>query len=82
MTCYGQYSGWTANGPWTQESYESASRDASRRVRQLKKAGFAAKSFPLGPQVTSVGIVRMTMVDVRGASKSDLPTEGWNLERL
>lgn len=81
MTCYGQVN----QGSWCQEHYESASRDAGRRVHQLRKAGFLAKSSPMGPQVTRVGVVRMTTVNIAPGSNPDtfgLPKDGWKLEVL
>jgi hypothetical protein len=71
MTCYLAVR--TRNGQ--QESYESASRDAGRRVRQLRKLGYKAYSSPLGPQVTRVGIIRLTLVTV------ELPTL-WHHDNL
>ena len=68
IRCYGQVSG----PGWTQETYESASRDAGRRVRQLRAAGFHAASGSMGKQVTNVGTVAMTMVHVN-ADACDLP---------
>ena len=81
MTCLGQVN----HGAWCQETYETASRDAGRRVRQLRKAGYAAYSGSMGPQVTRVGTVRLTQVDIRPGNHADtfeLPTEGWKLERI
>ena len=79
MICYSQVNA----GHWCQEHYDSASRDAGRRVRQLRKAGWAARSVPLGVQVTPVGRVRMTMVDIRPTQEREdtfgLPTEQWAL---
>ena len=36
MRCYGQVN----QGLWCQEHYETTSRDAGRRARQLRKAGY------------------------------------------
>ena len=59
--CYGR----VGTDKWTQEHYETASRAAGRRARALKKLGYPARSCSLDMQVTSVGLVRMTMVDIR-----------------
>lgn len=59
--CYGQVN----TGNWCQETYESASRDAARRARILRKAGYIVTVIPMGPQVTRVGVVNLTMVDIR-----------------
>lgn len=81
MTCYTQVN----HGAWCQESYETASQDAGRRVRQLRRVGYTATSSPMGPQVTRVGTVRLTMVDIRPGRNGDtfdLPHEDWKLERI
>ena len=72
MNCYGQING---NG-WTQEWYETASRDAGKRARELRKAGYQVTVCQADMQVTSVGAVKMTMVDIRGGFEqmSNLPT--------
>jgi len=78
MRCYGQTNGFE----WTQEMYETASRDAGRRARQLRKAGYRATVCPMGFQVTGVGIVRMTMVDIRGTSEQIMSLPPVNVERI
>lgn len=62
MTCYGQING---NG-WTQEWYETSTRDAGKRARQLRKLGYRVTVSGQGSQVTNVGRVNMTLVDIRG----------------
>lgn len=59
------------NGNWCQESYETASRDAGKRTRQLRKMGYVANSSPLGMQVTQYGLIKLTMVDVRPGCNVD-----------
>jgi len=78
IRCYGQY----ASPNIVQEVYETASRDAGRRVRQLRKAGFQAVSSPMGPQVTPVGVVKLTMVTIFTTESERLPTDNWKLIRL
>jgi hypothetical protein len=51
-------------GTWTQETYESASRDAGRRTRQLRKLGFTARSSAMGEQITDMGRIKLTMVNI------------------
>ena len=46
------------------EHYETSSRDARRRASELRKLGFRVVASPLGPQVTSVGVVKMTMLTI------------------
>jgi len=67
MICYSQIN----QGTWCQEHYESASRDAGRRARQLRKLGYRVTVSGLGPQVTNVGLVRMTVVDIRPGTNHD-----------
>ena len=79
MTCYGQ----TNNGRRCQEMYETASRDAGRRARALRKAGYVVNVASLGAQITSVGRVKMTLVDIRPGQNADttsLPSV--DIERL
>ena len=60
VTCYGGcWLSTTAN-----EWYETASRDAGRRARQLRKMGLRVVTAPMGPQVTRVGIVKLTSLHV------------------
>ena len=76
MACCSQVN----QGMWCQETYESSTRDAGRRVRQLKREGFRAFSSPMGSQVTPLGVIKLTMVDVRPGDHADtfgLPTENW-----
>jgi hypothetical protein len=78
MICYGQVN----SGRFCQEWYESASRDARRRARQLRAAGYDVTVAPMGPQMTGVGVIRMTLVDVRPGANADtagLPAEDWRL---
>lgn len=59
--CYGR----TNAGSWAQEVYETASRDAGRRARELRRLGYGVSVGALGPQVTPVGTVRLTVVTIR-----------------
>ena len=60
VTCYGI----TRGADWQQEMYETASRHAGRRARQLRKAGHRVSVGALGWQVTRVGRVKMTMLTI------------------
>jgi hypothetical protein len=65
--------------------YETSARTAGRRARQLRAAGYLVTVTSLGTQVTPVGYVKMTMVDIRPGVHRDtceLPTENWMLERI
>ena len=81
VTCYGQ----TNNGLQCQEVYDTTSRDARRRARQLRQTGYRVIVCTASPQVTTVGIVRLTMLHILPgghADTCDLPTTGWRLERI
>ena len=66
VTAYGVVTGFDAHRrKWQQEHYESKSGHARIRAAQLRRLGFKVSVSPLGPQVTPVGTVRMTMVTVR-----------------
>lgn len=69
VTCYGLVRG----RGWQQEHYESASRDAGRRARQLRRLGLRVWVSALGPQVTPVGRVRMSTVNVRFEGEASIP---------
>ncbi len=62
---------------WTQETYETASRDATVRAKVLRAAGYAVNVGSLGPQVTPLGTIKLTLVDIRpghlGLDTADLP---------
>lgn len=62
IRCYGQY---LFNGS-VQEHYETGSVDARQRGKLLRTCGFRVISAPIGPQVTSVGTVKMTVVTAYG----------------
>jgi hypothetical protein len=59
------------NGRWCQASYETASRDAGRRAKQLRQLGYQVSVSSLGPQVTRVGTIKTTLVDIRPGSHAD-----------
>lgn len=67
VICYGQ----TNAGSWCQEWYESASRHAAVRARELRRAGYRVLVSSMGTQVTPVGYVKMTMVDIRPGLHED-----------
>jgi hypothetical protein len=60
--CYGQ----TFFHGHVQEFYETASKHAGIRARNLRKAGFNVRTAALGYQVTSVGTVKMTILNAAG----------------
>lgn len=62
--CLGQVN----QGRWCQETYETASRHAAIRARALRKLGYRVTSSALGPQVTGLGLLKLTLIDIRPAS--------------
>ena len=77
MDCHGR----TTLPTMVQEIYETASRDAGRRTRQARAAGHRATAGALGPQVTPVGTVRMTIVNIEHKDGEPIPAPE-NLIRL
>ena len=69
VTCYLL----TQGGNWQQETYETASRDAGRRARQLRGLGYRVSVSPLGQQITQVGCIRLTLLTVRDADAALIP---------
>lgn len=55
---------YTSGCGWILESYASASGDARRRASQLRKLGYKVAVSPLGSQVTPLGLIRLTMVNI------------------
>ena len=66
ITCHGIVTGRT----FRQEHFETASKDAGQRAKVLRKAGFNVDVSALGPQVTNVGIVKMTMVTISNPNEN------------
>lgn len=56
---------------WTQESYETSTGDARRRATELRAAGYAVTVSSLGSQVTPLGLIRTTLVDIRPGRHQD-----------
>lgn len=67
MICYGQYN----NGRECQEHYETASRDAGRRSKRLRKAGYKVFSSSGSPQITRVGLVKLTTLTINPGGHPD-----------
>ena len=79
ITCYGQ----TNSGSWCQEMYETTSRQAGKRAKQLRVKGYQVIVSALGMQVTKSGLIKLTMVDIRPGKNQDtfyLPAENWTME--
>jgi len=58
--------GHTQGRDWRQEWFESASGDARRRAAEVRRAGFRAITSSLGYQVTPLGQLKLSLVDIRG----------------
>jgi len=56
---------------WLQESYESGDPDMRKRASMLRKLGYRVTTVSMGSQVTPVGTVKMTMLDVRPGTTGD-----------
>lgn len=67
MTCMQSVTGRN----WTQESYETASGDARKRAKELRAAGYIVAVCPLGSQVTPLGLIKITLVDIRAGRHQD-----------
>jgi hypothetical protein len=60
---------------WIQETYESASTEARGRGSQLRKLGYRVNVSSMGMQVTPLGLLKLTMVDVRPGESGDVYLE-------
>jgi len=47
-----------------QESFETVSRTAGKRARQLRKLGYSVAVSPQGYQVTPWGLIKVSMVTI------------------
>jgi hypothetical protein len=57
---------------WVQETYETASKHAAIRAKELRAAGYQVTTAALGLQRTSLGLIKMTMLDIRIADYQQL----------
>lgn len=76
-TCYGLVRTRTCQQEW----YDTASRDAGRRARVMRKQGFRVFVEGMGGQVTSVGRVKMTLVSILAEAGEEIPAPA-RLERV
>ena len=67
ITCCNQIN----SGHWCQEWFETASRDAGLRARALRSAGYRVTVSGMGSQVTGLGVIKLTLVDIRPGVHSD-----------
>lgn len=66
-TAYGQVH--TRGG--IQEWYETGAKDARQRASALRKLGYKVATQAMGSQVTPVGTVKMTLLDIRPGKSGD-----------
>ena len=72
IVCLGQY--YTHSS--CSEVYETSTRQAGIRARQLRKLGFHTTTSAMGLQVTPLGLVKLTQVTVHsigGRDPRDVP---------
>jgi len=67
IVCYNQVN----RGDWCQEIYDTQSRNAGRRARLLRRAGYDVRVQALGPQITRVGRVKMTILHITPGTHQD-----------
>jgi hypothetical protein len=58
-------------GNWCQEWYSTGSGEARKRTTQLRKLGYIVTTSAMGTQITNVGSMKMTLVDIRPGSNPD-----------
>lgn len=68
--CYGRF---VTSYTSCQEWYETASRDAGKRARELRKLGYRVMCESMGSQVTDVGLVKMTLLTFYGDDVTEAP---------
>jgi len=58
-------------GKWCQESWESTSKQAGIRAKELRRQGYEVIVYSMGTQITPHGKMRLTMVDIRPGTNFD-----------
>ena len=58
-------------GSWCQESWDTGNPGIRARVRDLRKRGHQVITSSMGYQVTRLGSMKMTMIDIRPGSNPD-----------
>ena len=75
---------------WIQESYATGEPEIKPRAAMLRKLGYKVTVFSMGDQITPVGRIKMTMIDIRPGTSGDeylenvppAKVERWNPEAL
>jgi hypothetical protein len=58
-------------GKWCQVALPTGESAIRNITSILRRFGFVVKTFNMGQQITSVGSVKLTMIDIRPGSNSD-----------
>jgi hypothetical protein len=58
-------------GTWAQESWDTGNPAIRARIKNLRARGYEVMVSSLGMQVTPVGVIKMTMIDIRPRSNTD-----------
>lgn len=58
-------------GNWMQEWHATQDRTARGRARELRQLGYEVRVANMGTQITEVGALKMTLVDVRPGKNTD-----------
>jgi len=58
-------------GSWMQEWHATQDLTAGKRARDLRKLGYIVRVTNMGTQITEVGSLKMTLVDVRPGLHED-----------
>jgi hypothetical protein len=64
---------------YVQESYETASKHAAIRARELRNAGYRVAIAGMGNQVTGVGLVKLSLLTAVGDMENLPPVK---IERI
>lgn len=58
-------------GSWMQEWHATQDRTARARAKQLRQLGYVVRVANMGVQITEVGALKMTLIDVRPGTHAD-----------
>lgn len=56
---------------WCQEVYETSTGHAEIRARQLRRSGYKVDCSEMGEQITAVGRLKMSLLDIRPGKHED-----------
>ena len=58
-------------GTWAQETWDTGNPGIRKRVADLKKRGYRVVTSAMGTQVTRVGVIKMTLINIRPGNNPD-----------